>query len=674
MGPGPRLLFCSLIGAFLDTPTAALSAEISVDTVIVTATRNSEDPPVVADARSRLSETPGAVAVVSSEAYANRYAQTLSDTLRDVPGVFSQKKWGDDVRLSIRGSGIGNSSHNRGTLLAQDGVPFNEADGFGDFQLIDPLIARYTEVYKGGNALRFGGALLGGAVNLVTPTGRTASSDLMLRADGGSYGTARLHAEAAAVRGEWDLFAAATALQADGWRRQSEQEVARLSLNLGRRFGEDREVRLILSGGDVRQQIPGALTLSQALAAPIQAAGANVAGDYQRNMRSVRTSLQTRWRLTPTMVLEGGAYASWKDLDHPIFQVIDQESRNWGAFGRLQWDGHVQGLKADAFAGVWLRAGDLDAQQFINVRGARGARTAASRQNAQALDLFAETRLWVTDGLAVIAGGTYGRAERDYANQLTPSANASQTFDWFAPRLGLLWQDSAGRQVFANVTRSVEPPNFSALAQTGPFTGFAPLQPQEAWTAEIGSRGRTGALTWDVALYRAEVRNELLNFIVNPAILNAGPTVHQGLEAGLDWRITPNLRLRQTYSWSDFRFDGDSQYGDARLPVAPEHLYRAELRYEHPSGWFIAPSAEWVITEVWVDYRNTLTSPAYAVVSLNAGWRLKDGLELFVDARNLADKRYISNVNAVTDARTVAATAFWPGEGRSVFGGLTWRY
>ena len=43
------------------------------------------------------------------------------------------------------------------------GVPFNEADGFGDFQMIDPSIARYTEVYKGGNALRFGGALLGGA-------------------------------------------------------------------------------------------------------------------------------------------------------------------------------------------------------------------------------------------------------------------------------------------------------------------------------------------------------------------------------------------------------------------------------------------------------------------------------------------------------------------------------
>lgn len=111
-----------------------------VDAVIVTAHPDPEDPPVVADARRRLSQTPGAAAVISAEAYRDRYAQGPAETLRDVPGVYAQKKWGDDTRLSIRGSGIGNPNHNRGTLLAQDGVPFNEADGYGDFQQIDPMI------------------------------------------------------------------------------------------------------------------------------------------------------------------------------------------------------------------------------------------------------------------------------------------------------------------------------------------------------------------------------------------------------------------------------------------------------------------------------------------------------------------------------------------------------
>ena len=122
---------------------------------------------------------PGAVAVVSQESYSDRMATGLVDMLRDVPGVYIQKKWGGDTRLSIRGSGIGNANHNRGLLLAQDGVPLNEADGYGDSQIADPLLTRFVEVYRGGNALRFGGALLGGAINLVTPTGRTAGADTL---------------------------------------------------------------------------------------------------------------------------------------------------------------------------------------------------------------------------------------------------------------------------------------------------------------------------------------------------------------------------------------------------------------------------------------------------------------------------------------------------------------
>lgn len=126
----------------------AASPVAEVDSVIVTGARNPDDPAVVAEARDRLSRTPGAVAVVAAESYEDRYALALSDTLRSVPGVFAQRRWGEEVRLSIRGSGIGQSVHLRGVLLAQDGVPINAADGFGEFQELDPLIARYTEVYR----------------------------------------------------------------------------------------------------------------------------------------------------------------------------------------------------------------------------------------------------------------------------------------------------------------------------------------------------------------------------------------------------------------------------------------------------------------------------------------------------------------------------------------------
>ncbi len=672
--------------AFVAAPALAQEAMpepiFQVDEVIVTGARNPEDPPVVAEARRRLSRTPGAVAVVSAESLQDRYASNVADALRDVPGVYAQKKWGGDVRIAIRGSGIGNPNHLRGLFVAQDGIPFNEADGFGDVQMVDPLLARYTEVYKGGNALRFGGALLGGAVNLVTPNGRTAKETLGFRLEAGSWETVRAHAEIAGLRGDWDGYLGVTGVTAGGWRERSEGQQQYVTLNLGRSFGEDREARLIVQGAYIHQDIPGSLTLNQALTTPTVAATANRANSYQRDYASVRTTLSTRWRLSPGLLFEGAMYGTWKDLHHPIFQVIDQQSRNYGVFGRLDWEGTLFGLRADAFGGVWFRSGDLDALQFVNVNGSSGAARAKARQNAQALDVFAEGRLFVTDAVALVAGGAWGRAERDFQRFALPGVAGTfdqtlgRDYDWFAPRLGLLWEGRSGAQAYANVTRSVEPPNFGSLSPVA--TGFAPIEAQEAWTWELGVRGRTAAFSWDVAVYRAELENELLNYVVNPALgipaatFNADQTVHQGIEAGLDWRFAPGWRLRQTYTLSDFFFEGDVVYGDNDLPLVPPHLYRAELRHDHPSGWFVAPSVEWTPSDSWVDYQNTLKAPGYTVVNFGAGWTLPNGAALFVDARNLFDERYVSNFSAVTDARTASTAVFWPGEGRSVFMGVRW--
>ena len=677
--PLRALLFAAAaLPALAPTDLFAAETPTTVDTVIVTGARNPEDPPVVGDARKRLSETPGAVSVISAESYEKRFAIALDDMLRDAPGVYAQRKWGGDIRISIRGSGIGNANHNRGLLIAQDGLPLNEADGFGDSQSIDPLIARFTEVYRGGNALRFGGALLGGAINVVTPSGRNAGFENRVRIDGGSYGLLREHVALARQSGDWDVFAAATNQTGQGYRPQSQQNLQFGALNVGRSFGNDREVRLIINGWNINQEIPGSLTLAQFNANPRQPAPGNYANDNGRNQRGIRTSLRTTWRLNGSTVLEAGGYAVWKDLDHPIFQVIDQQSRNYAAFARLDWQGEIGGLRADAYAGLWARTGDLDSNFYVNVKGARGAPTSRTLQNADATDVFAEGRLFVTPRLALVAGGTWGQAKRDYQSFAIPGVaatfnlKAAKDYDWVAPRLGLLWEADDGAQAFANVTRSVEPPNLGSLSPTN--TGFAPVQAQEAWTAEAGFRGRRGPLLLDITVYRAWLNKELLQFTVGPnipaATFNADKTVHQGIEAALDWTIGTGLRLRQTYTLSDFRFDGDAQYGDNRLPIVPRHFYRAELRYDHPAGWFVAPSLEWSASKIQVDYSNLTQAPAYAVLNLNAGYAVNDRISLFIDIRNLTDKDYISNIQAQIRA-TAASAAYWPGDGRSAFAGLS---
>jgi iron complex outermembrane receptor protein len=53
----------------------------------------------------------------------------------------------------------------------------------------------------------------------------------------------------------------------------------------------------------------------------------------------------------------------------------------------------------------------------------------------------------------------------------------------------------------------------------------------------------------------------------------------------------------------------------------------------------------------------------------------RNGLSVFLDARNLTNKRYVSDISTIANAQTAASTAiFYPGEGRSVFAGVRYAF
>ena len=240
-----------------------------------------------------------------------------------------------------------------------------------------------------------------------------------------------------------------------------------------------------------------------------------------------------------------------------------------------------------------------------------------------------------------------------------------------ASRPASVCSGSAALQVYANYSRSVELPGFGELVQQ-PVVGFVNLDPQRAWTAEIGTRGRAGIAAWNVSLYRADIRGELLQFTVAADIpattFNARRTRHQGIEAGLDLDLAPWARLRQVYQYNDFRFQNDAVYGDNRLPVVPRHLYRAALRLG-TDAVSVTPNVEWVPEGAWADYRNRTKAPGYALLGIGAEARVREGVTLFVDARNLTGKKAIGDISAVIEANPGSAI-YYPVERRAVYGGL----
>src|SRR6185295_16133612 len=139
-------------------------------------------------------------------------------------GVFVQSRipGAEDTRLSIRGSGIQRTFPGRGVKILQDGAPLNFSDGAFDLVALEPLAARYIEVYRGANALQYGAATMGGAINFLSYTGFDAPP-LLLRGEAGSYGYLRGQAAAAGVRGDTDYYASLSLSTLDGYQAHSEQ-------------------------------------------------------------------------------------------------------------------------------------------------------------------------------------------------------------------------------------------------------------------------------------------------------------------------------------------------------------------------------------------------------------------------------------------------------------------
>ena len=707
--------------------------------------------PSVAQQRRELERTVGSVAFVDANTpeIQTRYVHDLRDALKDVPGVYVESRYGQELRLSIRGSNLTRDFHLRGLELLQDGIPMNSADGGGDMYQIDPKYFRAIEVMKGGNALAYGSSTLGGAINFISPTAYTALAPNMASLEGGSYGTVRGQAQMSRIIGNFDFLINGTFTHADNYRKHSTTDYTQLNGNLGYRFSNDLETRFYFGVYDTWQLLPGQLNQFDArnnprLSLPPFPPGFGPDGFGANQARNVKN-----WRISnkTTILSEFGRIDlnSWYThnyLYHPIFVVIEQEGGTWGFTPRLtsnflvdghpnelilggrvwggsssdNWSDNYNGMRLNPYGGI--PANFANAQfsfppysfnglaQFGAANSCFGfcglfinpgldPRLRNNRATALNLEAYFEDRLHIAPQLIFMFGAKLFADTRRYAVlggiPFEPVPGVSdKVYRGIVPKVGLMYEPTPDIQFFADMTGSRDVPDFIDLTQ-GVFppprdgTKFTPLAAQKAWTGELGARGRWDRYTWDVTFYHSELQDELLKFTTNPGLgipattFNAKRTMHQGVEFAASAELLRDifapdagdaLKLSQVWTWNDFRFVGDRDFGDNTLAGIPRHVLRTTLSYWRPDGLYLAPQMDWVPAGAYVDYANTLQAPGYVLLGVQAGMKLPYGLSFFVEARNLTNRHYISDVTTIVDARGLDPRVFYPGTGRVIYGGL----
>ncbi len=663
-------------------------------------------------AKMALAKIPGGSSVIDSEDYKKGRSSTLQDALGYTPGVFIQPKFGaEESRLSIRGSGIARTFHLRGIKLLQDGViPINQADGGGDYQSIDPSGLQYIEVYRGGNALDYGSTTLGGAVNFVSHTGYTAPW-LQGRTEAGSFNYFKSQISSGEVAGPVDYYVSLSQFAQKGFRNHSDQDNKRIFSNYGLRVNDHVESRFYVNLVESKSKLPGNLTMAQMKQNPKQNAAANVTINQKRDYDSVQLANKTSFKGND-QAFDIGTFYVHKDLFHPIFQVIDQISHDFGTAFRYLNNKNLFNRKnifTLGFSPVWNL---VETTQHLNPNGDRGALAVKAIQRSYNLDLYAQDQFYVIDKLALVGGMQWTYASRKTTDKFLTDGvhDGNPTYIGLSPKIGVRYELTEHNQLFANFSRSFEPPTFGELSNiTG--GGIRDLTEQTASTLELGTRGDHGRFSWDAAYYYSWVENELMTLNIGngaTATINAYETNHQGIELGgnvdllrgifvdenleavsttskgFDFREDilgqpekvsepDRLVFRGIYNWSRFNFDDDPVFSDNPLPGIPEHFFRFELNYEHPRGFYFGPNVEFA-NKYAVDMNQTLFTYPYALFGLKGGYRMKNGLSFFIEGRNLTNEIYAATTGIITNAGGADSAQFLPGDGRAIYTGVEFRW
>ena len=683
--PRQPLLACLCLLISVDAIAAEDEANVLAPVTVEGSAENAAaETPIELQREQAL--TPGAVTLVDTQTLNERNVVSIGDMLRYVPGIWTATgATGDATFLSSRGSNLDATNFDgNGVKLMIDGLPVTAADGNNHNSFIDPMAARYAVIARGANALTYGASTLGGAIDFISPTARNTNSQISL--SGGSHGTVQSRITGGVVAGDKDALVTVEQRSYDGYREHQEQQRGSVYANTGWQISDTVENRFYFSYTDNDQELAGSLTRAQFDEDPYQAGENNERGNFLKNVETWRVANRTRWQLSDTSNLVVGVSFEDQSLYHPIVEnpffslLIDNDQTTFGTTVRFDKQmGNHDLLLGLNYGQTWVKGGN-----YTHSGGIRDALTTKVDNKADNLEIFAMDRWHFAERWTLVYGAQAVTGSREVDNVNVSSGaqrNPNDTYESFNPRLGVIYQVADRSELFANVSKLYEAPTLYELEDEVQANNDT-LDAMQGVVGEVGTRGvapfgQDNEWNWEVAVYYAQIEDEILS-VDNPAaqgtslVTNVEDTIHAGVEARVGasfalgdgrHRIEPLLSM----TYNDFTFDNDPVYGDNQLPVAPVFFIKGEVMYRHANGFFAGPTFD-IVDDRFADFENSYEVDGYELVGLRTGVT-RDAWEVYLEGRNLTDEAYVANLTVRNDAN-INDALLQAGEPRSVFAGI----
>jgi len=654
-----------------------------LDEIIVRATRMDK----------RIDEIPAAISVIAKDdIQLGRQQLGLDESLAAIPGLFMQDRYNfaQDLRISIRGFGARSNFGIRGVKILVDGIPETLPDGQGQSDGIDIGSIEQIEVLRGPASSLYGNAS-GGVINITSERGPD-DPFVEMRLSFGEFDFQKFQLKAGGNAGRLNYLVNISDMQYDGYRTHSETESRVLNARFIYEIDNESEFGLVLSATDQPlANDPGGITLTQAQLDPTSARQQNVAFDAGEALDQQRIGLSYKKSVGERHEIRLRNHYVWRDFANKLpftgGGAVQFDRFFIGVGAVYTYRGELWGRPNILIVGTDIDRQDDDRKRFDNNLGVLGPLVLDQTELVTSIGVFVQNELALSEDLALTVGLRYDEVEFDVEDHFLADGNdsGSRTLGETSPMIGVVYSLSDATNLYATISTAFETPTTTEFANPSGAGGFNPnVDPQLATNYEVGIRGTLGERNrYELSLFTIDVEDELIPYelAAQPGRVffsNAGKSTRNGAEISVVSQPVEGLRISVAYTYSDFEFDeflddnGNDFSGNA-LPGIPDDLFRGEVAYTHPSGFYGAIDLL-NVGNFFVNNANSAVNESYSVVNLRFGHvdlRFGDWvLSPFVGVNNLADEQYAANVRI----NAFGGRYFEPAPERHFYGGLSIRY
>jgi len=618
------LAFLAVCAVLVDDPKTSPPA--ASETIVVTATQT----------KTRLSDTPTSVVVISREAIQTTAASTTDDALRQVPGFTLFRRSGSrsanptSQGVSLRGVGASGASR---ALVLDDGIPLN--DPFGGWIYwgrVPRLAIDRIEVVRGGASDLYGSGAMGGVVQFI----RRTNDDVAFESSAGNEGTGTASLFAAMKRGDWSGSIDADFLTTSGYilvqpsqrgivdvdadtRHTTLDAALRYSSSFLRlsHYSESRNngTPLQINDTSIRQIAAG--TDFHTGAGSLLLRGYDSDQDYHQTFSAISADRNSE-RLT-----------------------VDQRVPSSGRGGSLQWFSTIGSNVIVAGGDARQVKGASDELQFAAVNGKITHADVSGRQRNAAA--YVEDVATLSPRITLSAGIRFD-SWRNFDAQRNGAPLADRSDGAWSPRLTLLVHASDRVTFTASAYKSFRAPTLNELYRNfrvGNVQTLAneSLGAEHLSAIELGVRSGPMRLT----MFSMSTDDTIANVTLSstPALItrqrqNLGSSRSRGAELDFDQRLSTQWRVSAGYLFCDATVTSGNLTGK-RPPQVPRNTATMQLAFTPPRG-SAGIQARWSSMQ-FDDDINQFPLRSYAVADLFASYPIAPRLDATIAIENATNRR-----------------------------------